>query len=210
MSKSKLVGIAVITVLLLSLSFSVVAAQYTTQKITDVAISSDGTFSATESDVGVSYLITGTPGATGTVTAAVYNGNPQPNADIPDGILLTHYVVVTFDMDADQFLSANIIISYTDSDVQNILQPYTIYKYVPSTDSFVELSSTVDTEAKTITITVTSIDDPLFAVGGATTAIVVTAGIPAYVWVVLAVSVIAIVLIAVLLVSRLRRPDEGI
>ena len=196
----------ILTVLLLSLSVSLVAAQYTTQKTTDVTISSDGTFSASDSDVGVSYLILGTSGATGTVTATVYNGNPQPTATVPDGISLAHFVVITFDMNADEFTQATITMSYPDSDVQNIQSPYTIFKYVLSSDSYVELPSSFDSVAKTITITVNSLDDPLFAIGGVATA---TAGIPASTWIILAVSIIAIVLLAGFIVSRQRRPDES-
>ena len=186
---------------MLSLTVSLVEAQYTTQKTTPVTVSGDGTFIATESDIGVSYLIEGTPGATGSVTAAIYSANPQPNAVIPDGVSLTHFVVVTFDMDPDQFTSASIVISYTDADVANLQAPYAIYKHVPNTDSFVELASTVNTEAKTITITVTSIDDPLFAVGAAT----VSEGFPASSWAILIGLIVAIVVIAVVVVLYLRR-----
>jgi hypothetical protein len=203
-NKSKYLGMVILTVLLLSLSVSLVAAQYTTQKTTDVTISSDGTFNATDSDVGVSYLILGTSGATGTVTATVYNGNPQPTATVPDGISLAHFVVITFNMNANEFTQATITMSYPDSDVQNIQSPYTIFKYVLSSDSYVELPSSFDSDAKTITITVTSLDDPLFAIGGAATA---TAGIPASTWIILAVSIVAIVLLAGFIVSRQRRPD---
>jgi hypothetical protein len=207
MSKSKLVVMSIITVLLLSLFVSFVAAQYTTQKTTDVAISSDGTFSATVSDVGVSYLIQGTSGATGTVTATVYTGNPQPTAAVPAGTSLSRFVVITFDMNANEFTQATITINYSDSDVQNIQPPFTIFKYVPGTDSFVALPSTVDSIAQTLTITVTSLDDPLFAIGGAATA---TAGFPDAVWGILVVCVVAIVVFAGFVVSRLHRPDENV
>ena len=201
MNKSKFTQIAIITVLMLSLTVSLVEAQYTTSKTTPVTVSGDGTFIATETDIGVSYLIEGTPGATGSVTAAVYSGNPQAGAVIPDGVSLTHFVVVTFDMDPNQFTMASIVISYTDADVANLQAPYAIYKYVPNTDSFVELPSTVNTEAKTITITVTSIDDPLFAVGAAT----VSEGFPASSWAILIGLIVAIVVIAVVVVLYLRR-----
>ena len=201
MSKSKFTQIAIITVLFLSLTVSLVEAQYTTSKTTPVTISGDGTFIATEPDIGVSYLIEGTPGATGSVTAAIYSGNPQPNAVIPDGVSLTHFVVVTFDMDLNQFTSASIVISYTDADVANLQAPYAIYKYVPNTDSFVELASNVNTDAKTITITVTSIDDPVFAVGAAA----VAGGFPASSWAILIGLIVAIVVVAVVAVLYLRR-----
>lgn len=89
-----------------------------------MTISPDGTFTATESDVGASYLIQGTPGATGTVTATVYDGNPQPTATVPGGTSLTHFVAITFNMNANDFTQATITINYADSDVQNIQMPY--------------------------------------------------------------------------------------
>jgi hypothetical protein len=203
MSKSKLGVIAIVTLLLLSLSVSLVAAQYTTQKTTAVTVSSDGTFTASEPDVGVSYAITGTPGASGTVTADVYSGNPQATASIPNGTSLTKFIVITFDMSAADFSQATINITYTDADVQNIQSPYAVYKYMSNTNSYVALPSTVDTAAKTITVTLTSIDDPLLAIGGATST---SGGLQAVTWAIVIVAVIAIVLVAVLAFSRLRHP----
>jgi hypothetical protein len=203
MSKSKLGVIAIVTLLLLSLSVSLVAAQYTTQKTTAVTVSSDGTFTASEPDVGVSYAITGTPGASGTVTADVYSGNPQATASIPNGTSLTKFIVITFDMSAADFSQATINITYTDADVQNIQSPYAVYKYMSNTNSYVALPSTVDTAAKTITVTLTSIDDPLLAIGGATST---SGGLQAVTWAIVIVAVIAIVLVAVLVVSRIRHP----
>jgi hypothetical protein len=203
MNKSKLGVIAIVTLLLLSLSVSLVAAQYTTQKTTAVTISSDGTFTASEPDVGVSYAITGTPGASGTVTADVYSGNPQATASIPNGTSLTHFIAITFNMNANDFSQATINITYTDSDVQNIQSPYAVYKYISNTNSYVALPSTVDTATKTITVTLLSIDDPLLAIGGATST---SGGLQAVTWAIVIVSVIAIVLVAVLVVSRMRHP----
>lgn len=205
-SKSKLGVISIIAILMLSLSVSSVAAQYTTQKTTDIVIASDGTCTAYEPEVGVTYVIKGTPGAMGTVTAAIYNGNPQPLANIPNGVALNHFVVVTFDMDASDFSQAVITINYADSDVQNIQPPYTVYKYMPDTDSYVALPSTVDTVAKTITITLDSVDDPLFAIGGA---VVTDAPVTAVAWVIVAVGVIAVVLLSVLIVTRMRKSSKS-
>lgn len=205
MNKSKLGILTLITVLLLSYSVAVVAAQYVTEKTTNVAISNDGAFYATESDIGVTYQIQGTPMATGSVTTSVYNGNPQPTANCPDGISLNHFVVVTFNMNANEFSSAKITISYTDSDVTGLSQPFAIYKYNADTNSYVALPSTVDTSAKTITVTVASIADPLFAIGGATAS---SGGIPTSTWAIIAVSVIVIVVLAVFAFTRLRTRVE--
>ena len=147
-SKSKLLVISVIAVLLLSLSLSLVAAQYTTEQTTNVTIDSDGTFTGSESNVGVSYDIQGTPGATGTVTVDVYSGNPQPTATIPSGDSLNDFIVITFNMNAADFSLATVTISYSSVDVQNLHSPYAVFKYVAATNSYVELLSTVDTECE--------------------------------------------------------------
>ena len=204
MSKSKLLASGIVIVLLFSFVTVLASAQYVTEKTTDVAIGSDGTFSASESSVGVSYLISGTPGAHGSVTAAVYGGNPQADASVPGGVSLTKFIAISFDMSAADFSQATIKITYADSDVQNIQSPYTVYKYVSSTNSYVELPSTVDASAKTITVTLTSIDDPLLAVGGTAAT---SNGVPAVTWVVVIVSVVVIVFVAVFLFSRMRHPS---
>jgi hypothetical protein len=206
MNKSKLAILTLILVLLLPYTVALAAAQYTTEKTTDIVISSDGTFSAIEPDVGTSYVIHGTPGATGSVTASVYTSNPQPTATIPEGVSLAHFVVITFDMNAQDFGSATIVIKYSDSDVNGMSTPYSIYKYNADTNSYTVLSSTVDTAAKTITITVTSISDPLFAIGGTTAAKGPEFSTTS--WIVLAVAIIVIVVLVVFAFTRLREHVE--
>ena len=201
-SKSKLTGIVITTALLIAFSVGLIAAQYTTEQITNVTIGSDGTFAATQSDVGVSYQITGTPGATGTVTADLYGGNPQPTATVPSGVSLTGFIVLTFDMNSSDFTQATIAISYTASEVQNINSPYTIYKYDPSSNSYVALPSTVDTNAKTETITLNSINDPLLAIGGATKTN--NTGVSTTTWILVTISIVLIVVAAVAVVIILR------
>jgi uncharacterized integral membrane protein len=182
-------------------------AVYTTEQTTAVTISSDGTFNAIVPDLGVSYSILGTPGATGTVTADVYAGNPQPTASVPAGTSLTHFVAITFNMNASDFLQATFSINYTASDVQNIQSTYALYKYMPDTNSYVALNSTVvDTNTKTITVTVNSITDPfVLAIGGTASK---SAGVSGGLWVVIIVTVIMVVLLAVFIVSRLRRESS--
>lgn len=204
MNKSKFGVISIIAVLVFSLSVGLVSAQYTTQKTTDLVLASDGTYSVYEADVGITYLVQGTPGATGSVTASVYNGNPQSSANVPSGVSLSHFVVVTFDMLASDFSQATLTFNYADSDVQNIQSPYTVYKYLPATDSYVALPSTVDSVAKTITVTLDSVDDPLFAIGGSTK-LAPTSSIPVWTWAVTISAIIIIVLAAVLLLKR-RNP----
>jgi hypothetical protein len=202
MNTTKLGVFSIITLLLLSMSISLVAAQYTTQKTTDVAIGSDGTFTATESDIGVTYMIEGAIGATGSVTASVYSGNPQASASIPSGISLSHFIVIIFDMSASDFTQATITIGYSDNDVVNIGQPYTVYKYVADSDNYISLPTTVDAAAKTVTVTLTSIDDPLLAIGGATAQPSPTSTTT---WIILAIATVVIILLAVFLVLRWRR-----
>jgi len=206
MNKSKLGVLTLIFVLLLSYTVAIAAAQYTTEKTTPITISSDGTFVAGEPAVGISYEIQGVPGATGSVTASIYTSNPQPTATIPEGTSLAHFVVVTFDMDANEFTSAKIVIHYSDSDVSGISTPYTIYKYIADTNSFMALPSTVDTNAQTMTVTVTSITDPLFAIGGNTEA--KSDGISATSWAIIAAAIIVIVVLVVFGFTRLRTRVE--
>ena len=201
-SKSKLTGIVITTALLIAFSVGLIAAQYTTEQITNVTLGSDGTFTATQSDVGVSYQITGTPGATGTVTADLYGANPQPTATIPSGVSLTDFIVLTFDMNSSDFTQATIAISYTASEVQNINSPYTIYKYDSPSNSYVALPSTVDTAAKTETITLNSINDPLLAIGGTTKTN--NTGVSTTTWILVTVSIVLIVVAAVAVVIILR------
>jgi hypothetical protein len=204
-NKSKLIRITVITLFLFSLAVSMVGAQYTTEQITNVNIGSDGTFTATQSDIGVSYQITGTAGATGTVTADIFNDNPQPTATTPSGISLTSFIAIAFDMNSNDFTQAIITINYTDAEVQNINTPYTVYKYDATNDSYIPLPSTVDTNAKTITVTLNSISDPLLAIGGATKAS--NHGNSGTTWILVTVSVVLIV-VAVVVIVKMMRPSH--
>jgi hypothetical protein len=212
MSKSKLGVFALITLFLLSFSLPLVlvAAQsspYTTQQTTNVTIGSNGTFNATEPEAGVAYQIDGTPDATGTITSTVYNDNPQPTADIPSGISLTSYIIVTIYMNANDFASATITLNYTTAMVQNIQPPYMVYKYDTNDNSYVALPSTIDTAAKTITVTLNSLTDPLLAIGGAKT---VSSGVPESTWIIIVAVVIVIVLVNVVIFYRMRRRPESV
>jgi hypothetical protein len=157
-NNSKFIAIALLSALLVCSFGAMVSAQsgYTNQVTTPVTIGSDGIFYGSVADEGVSYSIQGRVGATGSVTTAVYNANPQSSASIPSGVSLTRFVVINFNMNAADFISATISITYTDADVSGIQTPYTIYKYVPSSNSYVELTPTVDTVNKMMTITVNS------------------------------------------------------
>ena len=213
MGKSKLGVIVLVAILLTSLSVAMVAAQYSTQKTTDITIGSDGTFTAQESTVDITYTVTGTVGATGSVTASLYDGNPQSSATIPTGVSLSHFVVITFNMSAHDFISAQLVLTYSDVDVQNINAPFYIYKWDVNSNSYVELPSTVDTSAKTITFTLSSLNDPLLAIGGATRATSNPGGgsgggISGLTWAIIISAIIIIVLVAVFTISVLRKPSE--
>ena len=210
MNKSKLLVTILLSILVISTGSSFVAAQdyYPTQRTTPVTILPDGTFSASEPDIGLSYQIQGNPGATGSVTAQIYNGNPQPTASIPDGVSLTHFVVITFNMYSGDFNSAQIHITYTDEEVANLQAPFAVYKYVASSDSYVLMPNTsVDTAAKTVTVTVGSIDDPLFAIGSNTSSGNIV-GFSNTAWIALGASVAIIVLLAVVGVWYFKRHSE--
>jgi hypothetical protein len=203
-SKSKLGIISIIVILMLSLTVSLVEAQYETQKTADVAIASDGTCTICDPDLGLTYVIEGNPGATGTVTTAVYNGNPQPSANVPDRVSLGHFLVVTFGMTENDFSQATVTITYTDSDVANLQAPYSVFKYIPDTDSYVSLPTTVDTVSKTMTVTLTSVADPLLAIGGSSNADS-TAPISMWAWIAVTVAVVFAVMIIAFTVVKIRR-----
>jgi len=154
------------------------------------------------------------PGSTGTVTSGVYSGNPQATAAVPGGISLTNFIFVNFNIPASDFTEAEVTLNYTSSEVQNIQSPYAVYKYISSSKSYVELPSTVDTTAKTITVTLTSLTDPVLAIGGTTKTTSTpkpgSPGLSASTWIVIAVSAIVIVVLVVFVVSRMRRQDEGV
>ena len=203
MNRSKLGVLLIIALLLLSFPVSLVAAQSPYKsKTVDLTIGSNGLFIETDSEFGMTITIEGTPGAMGIATLVVYTGNPQVTADVPRGISLSHFIAIIFDMNAAEFGSATITINYNDNDVAGMDQPFSVYKYLPDSDSYVELSTVVDTVAKTMTVTLNSVDDPILAVGG------LTAEVPedmTTTWVVVAVAVVIIVLVAVILVLRWRR-----
>ena len=195
---------AIFTLLLLSFFVSSAAAlsPYDGAATTDFVVSSTGTSSVSD-NFGIIYNIQGAAGSTGTITTEVLTSNPQPTAT-PEGVTLTHFIVVTFNMDAADFSQAQIIIPYTDSDVQGVQQPYTIYKYMPATDTYTAFDAVVDTNAKTFTITLNSVDDPLFAVGGATV-LGETSGFSTTAWVALASSVAIVVILVVVGVWYFKR-----
>lgn len=213
--------VAVFAVIMLSLSICVASAQYETQQIIDVTIPDSGVFHAEETGtVGVSCDIAGTSGAIGTVTASVYSANPEPDATVPSNVALSHFVVITFDMAASDFQGANITIHYTDEDVHGLTAPYSLYKFLPLTNTFVELNATMDTEAKTMTAFLSSTTDPLFAIGGAptvaNTASPLTTGtaapttdtIPVWVWAfVVTIVIVAVVVVLVIAQNRHKEPS---
>jgi hypothetical protein len=203
--KSVLGLIAVLAILFVSLS--VASAQYATQLTANVTIGSNGIVHVAPSSTvgGVAVVIAGTPGATGSVSTAVYSANPQTGASLPSSVTLTHFFVVSFNMTSSDFQSANITVTYTDSDVTGMNKPYSLYKYDASSNSYIVLPSTVDTDAKTITATVTSITDPLLAIGGTLSTSTSGSGIPTWTWVVVVGVVLVVVVVAVLLLSR-RNP----
>ncbi|MCL4429789.1 MAG: hypothetical protein M1167_03445, partial [Chloroflexi bacterium] len=91
--KNKIALVSIVTVLsivFLSLSSIVVSAQYQTQQSVNVTVSSAGVAHVEQSSTvgSISIDIAGTPGATGSVSTAVYAANPQPDAGIPNNVVL--------------------------------------------------------------------------------------------------------------------------
>ena len=206
MSSLRIKLLCVLSLLLISLFISSVYAQsYDGAVTTNVAIASSGTSTVTD-NFGVTYIIQGTAGSTGTVTTDYRSANPQATAKVPEGVSLTRFVVVTFNIAAADFTQAQIIIPYTDSDVEGVQSPYAIFKYNPATDSYSELAASQDTAAKTFTFTVTSIDDPLFAIGGASV-LGATGGISNLSLAVLISSIIVIVVLVVFGVWYFKKRD---
>lgn len=202
------VFVTVFVVIMFSFSPFVALAQYETTKTADFTIPSSGTshIDLSTTPGGVSIDISGTIYATGLVSAAAYAGNPQPHASWPVKVTLTRFVDVTISMDASYFKTANLTISYSNSDVVGINPPYSLYKYDSESNTYVPRNSTVDDSAKTITTTLASVNDPLFAIGG-TTAVVVTPTPVAHsnqqwIWLIVATVIIIIALTAALLIFR--------
>jgi hypothetical protein len=195
-----------VAALFLFSSSAFVYAQYETQETTTVTIPDTGVFTANQTTtVGVSIDIAGTPGATGSVSTYVPTGNPQPNAAIPTNTTLTHFIVISFNMSSSDFLGANITVHYTDSDVAGITQPFKMLKYIAESNSYIVLTATsFDYTAKTVTFSVSSHTDPLFAIGGSTAAATPPPTTPTWLWATVIVVVVIIVLAAVMLLRSRR------
>ena len=205
-------SLTVLTLVIFCVSLSVAFAadtDYVTPKTVDVTIPANGVAHVDQSSTlgGVSIDIAGTPGAVGSVSTAVYSGNPQPGATIPEDTALTHFVVVTFNFSAADFQGASITISYSDADVAGMSAPFGLYKYIPESDSYVKLTAVVDTGAKTITTTVSSTTDPLFAIGGVSVAEEPGWALPTLAIVGTTVIVIAVVFICVAMLLKRRKPS---
>ena len=121
---------------------------------------------------------------------------------VPEGVSLSHFVAIVFDMNADDFTRATVTVSYNDNELAGMDEPYSVYKYLPSSDSYVALSTYVDTTAMTMTVVSTGVDDPILAIGGLT---VEPAPDSTTTWVIVAVAIVIIVVLAVFLVFRWRR-----
>ena len=205
MNNSKLTVLSIVALLILSLSVGLASAQYTPQKTTQITLDASGFYTVSEADLGITYVINGIPDASGSITATVYSGNPQATASIPQGVGLSKFTAITFDLDANDFTAATVTLSYTDSDLENLQAPYSVYKYLPNSDSFVEMPTIIDTEAKTMTVTLTGIDDPLFAIGGAT---IVDETPGTITWILVAIVAIIVVVVVVFFVIQLRNSGK--
>jgi hypothetical protein len=165
----KIANAVIVTAILVALLvIPAASAQYMTSDSTTVTVPSSGLVTIDQTNTtSVSASIAGAAGASITFNSAVYTENPQPAASIPLGAGLTHFVVISFDVNPEDFTQANITIHYTDSDIEGLTPPIVIFKYIPESNEFVEFPSVHDAEAKTLTITLNDPNDPLFAIGGA-------------------------------------------
>jgi hypothetical protein len=208
--KNSLVGlVTVLALVILTVSLSSAFAQYVTPVTTEVTISDNGVSHVDQTSTvgGVSIDIAGTPGTTGSVSTATYTTNPNPDAIVPADTTLTHFVVVTFNFAASDFQGASITISYTDADVAGMSAPFVLYKYIPESNTYVKLDAVVDTASKTITTTVSSTTDPLFAIGGKTVTNDGGFSIPALGIVSIVVILVVVVFLVVALVLKRRKPS---
>ena len=199
LNKKTLLLSFVVTMLLLSAA-SFASSQVYDHEIIDITIDESGTFNETGPLTGIIYEIAGTPGSSGTISTRIINGNPYPNAEIPEGIALAKFIEITFDYDSEDFMQGTLTFPYTDSDVSGLQEPYAIYKYIPETNSYVALQGEVDTTAKTITIILTSPEGPLFAIGGSSSPVVPDTS--PLIWIAVAVAVIIIVIAVFIVVKK--------
>ncbi|XES76077.1 MAG: hypothetical protein ACBZ72_07770 [Candidatus Bathyarchaeia archaeon] len=169
--KKVALSISVLTLALMMTNLACASSDYTAHESTPVGIPPGATSTFVNQTTGVSFNITGKPGTFGTVTSTVYSGNPQPTGNTPPGVTLTNFIAIAFYFEPSDFVSANVIFHYNETDLslQNITRPYVIYKYIPSNNSFVALPTTDDPVAQTLTITLSSTTDPLFAIGNTAT-----------------------------------------
>jgi hypothetical protein len=86
MSARKFFGFILLFTMILLASFSFVHAQYVTETTTSISIPDSSKLKTTSPEIGVTYEIIGAPGANGSVTTSVYNGNPQATAKLPASI----------------------------------------------------------------------------------------------------------------------------
>ncbi|HTY75186.1 MAG TPA: hypothetical protein VMD05_06440 [Candidatus Nanoarchaeia archaeon] len=203
---AKVIPVLAIALLSLSLFVVVANAQYQSQQTVPITVGSNGVAHIDQSTTGgeVSMDVAGVSGATGSVSVATYIDNPQPGASTPSGTTLANFIVISFDMNANDFQGANMVFHYTDSDVAGINAPYTLYKYIASSNSYVLQNGVVDSSAKTITLAITSLDDPLFAIGGTNaTATTSSSGVPS--WVLAAIILVIVVFVVALAVLLMRR-----
>jgi hypothetical protein len=202
-TKKTILAFTLIFAALLISTATVVDAQspYPTEATTTINVDASGLFTTTVPDLGVTYNIYGTPGATGTVTTSLHNGNPYATAQTPDNVTLTKFITVAFDFPSKDFAQATLTFSFSDTDIAGLQEPYAIYKYDEASGTYIELDSIVDMNAKTMTVILSSTTDPTFAIGGQSITVTNT-GNDYTMWIVIAAAVIIIIVVAVFVVRK--------
>lgn len=158
------------TVLLISLLFISSFAYASTYSLppqsSSLTIPPNGTLVIDQnSTTGLTITVNGVPGANGTVTTQLYLGNPQPTANIPANVTLTHFVDISFNLTQSDFNNATVVFHYTAAEVANFSLPYAIYKYLPSNNTYTPLATEINVASQTMSVTLTSLNDPLLCFG---------------------------------------------
>ena len=112
---------------------------------------------------------------------------------------MTSFIAVNINADESSFDQATVTIKYTNSMVEGIKAPYTVYKYTPESNNYIAIPSTVNNNDQTITVTLHSLNDPVLAIGGTQ---ITSGGAPVSTWILIVIVIIIVILINVFIFHR--------
>jgi hypothetical protein len=206
-SKRASLIVSILTLTMLFVSFA--SAQYATQQTSNFFLDSNGKAHIDQgSSTGVIIDILGTPYANGSVSIGTYSGNPYPDAGLSCGGAVRKFFVVSFNISASDFISAKLTFPYTDADLEGTVPPYAIFKYYPENNTYVEIATIIANVAHTMSITIYSPTDPVFAIGAEGVSTPTPTGGPgsflvsAWAWIAIVAAIVAIVLGVALTLRR--------